>query len=55
MIINNFAKKAYKAYVSFGLTPEGACSLMGNQHKESQGFTANKMDQIPGERYYLYG
>lgn len=46
MIINNFAKKAYKAYVSFGLTPEGACSLMGNQHKESQGFTANKMENL---------
>ena len=28
--INEFAKKAYKYYLSVGMTPEGACGLMGN-------------------------
>lgn len=51
VIINNFAKKAYKAYVSFGLSQEGACGLMGNQHKESQGFNANKLENLCRVRF----
>lgn len=42
--INEFAKKAYKRYVEAGMTPEGACGLMGNQYSESAGFLANRVE-----------
>ena len=42
--INSFAKKAYNAYLKAGMTPEGACGLMGNQYSESAGFIANRME-----------
>ena len=48
MKINNFARKAYTA---FGLTPEGACGLMGNQFPESMGFLANKLELLCAKRY----
>lgn len=51
MKINNFAKKAYKAYTAFGLTPEGACGLMGNQYPESAGFLANRLEFLCVKRY----
>lgn len=51
MKINNFAKKAYTAYTAFGLTPEGACGLMGNQFPESMGFLANKLELLCMKRY----
>lgn len=51
MKINNFARKAYKAYTAFGLTPEGACGLMGNQFSESMGFLANKLELLCTKRY----
>ena len=51
MKINNFAKKAYKAYTAFGLTPEGACGLMGNQYSESAGFLANRLEFLCVKRY----
>lgn len=28
--INDFAKKAYPYYIKAGMTPQGACGLMGN-------------------------
>lgn len=51
MKINNFARKAYTAYTAFGLTPEGACGLMGNQFPESMGFLANKLELLCMKRY----
>lgn len=51
MKINNFAKKAYKAYTDFGLTPAGACGLMGNQYSESAGFLANRLEFLCVKRY----
>lgn len=51
MKVNNYARKAYKAYTAFGLTPEGACGLMGNQFPESMGFLANKLELLCMKRY----
>ena len=51
MKINNFARKAYTAYTVFGLTPEGACGLMGNQFPESMGFLSNKLEILCAKRY----
>ena len=51
MKVNNYARKAYKAYTAFGLTPEGACGLMGNQFSESMGFLANKLELLCMKRY----
>ena len=51
MKINNFARKAYTAYTAFGLTPEGACGLMGNQFPESMGFLSNKLEILCAKRY----
>ena len=44
--INEFAKKAYKYYLSVGMTPEGACGLMGNQYYESDGFVASRVEYL---------
>lgn len=51
MKVNEFAKKAYKAYTAFGLTPEGACGLMGNQYSESAGFLANRLEFLCIKHY----
>lgn len=51
MKVNDFARKAYTAYTAFGLTPEGACGLMGNQFPESMGFLANKLELLCMKRY----
>ena len=42
--INEFAKKAYKVYLDAGMTPAGACALMGNQYAESAGFLSNRVE-----------
>lgn len=42
--INDFARRAYKHYINAGLTPAGACGLMGNQYAESAGFIANRVE-----------
>ena len=42
--INDYAKRAYKYYTSVGMTPAGACGLMGNQYAESAGFIANRVE-----------
>lgn len=44
--INDFAKKAYKRYIAAGMTPSGACGLMGNQYAESDGFVANRVEYL---------
>lgn len=49
--INDFARKAYKAYIEAGLTVEGACALMGNQYAESAGFVANRVEFLLIRRY----
>ena len=51
MKVNDYARKAYKAYTAFGLTPEGACGLMGNQYPESAGFLANRLEFLCIKRY----
>ena len=51
MKVNDYARKAYKAYTVFGLTPEGACGLMGNQYSESAGFLANRLEFLCIKRY----
>ena len=51
MKVNDYARKAYKAYTAFGLTPEGACGLMGNQYPESAGFLANRLEFLCVKRY----
>lgn len=55
MKVNDYARKAYKAYTAFGLTPEGACGLMGNQFSESMGFLANKLELLCMKRYKKKG
>ena len=42
--INDFARKAYKYYVNAGMTPAGACGMIGNQYSESAGFFANRVE-----------
>lgn len=49
--INDFARKAYKAYIKAGMTEEGACALMGNQYAESAGFVANRVEFLLIRRY----
>lgn len=44
--INDYAKKAYKYYISQGMTPEGAVGLMGNQYYESDGFVASRVEYL---------
>lgn len=51
MKVNDYARKAYKAYTAFGLTPEGACGLMGNQYAESAGFVSNRLEFLCVKRY----
>lgn len=51
MKVNDYARKAYKAYTDFGLTPAGACGLMGNQYSESAGFLANRLEFLCVKRY----
>lgn len=51
MKVNDYARKAYTAYTAFGLTPEGACGLMGNQYSESAGFLANRLEFLCVKRY----
>lgn len=51
IIINDFARKAYKAYLEAGMTAEGACALMGNQYAESAGFIANRVEFLLIRRY----
>lgn len=51
IIINDFARRAYKEYRAAGMTPEGACALMGNQYAESAGFIANRVEFLLVKRY----
>ncbi len=51
IMINDFARRAYKAYIAAGMTPEGACALMGNQYAESAGFVANRVEFLLIRRY----
>lgn len=51
MKVNDYARKAYKAYTAYGLTPAGACGLMGNQYPESAGFLANRLEFLCVKRY----
>ena len=46
IVINSFAKKAWKYYISQGMTPEGAAGLMGNQYYESDGFVASRVEYL---------
>lgn len=35
-------KKAYKKFIAAGMTPAGACGLLGNLEAESDGFYPNQ-------------
>lgn len=48
--INDFARKAYKYYVNAGMTPAGACGMIGNQYSESAGFYANRVEFLCKKR-----
>ena len=39
-------KRAYKKFTSAGMTPEGACALIGNIEAESDGFYANRVEYL---------
>lgn len=39
-------KKAYGIFVAAGMTPEGACALIGNLEAESDGFYANRVEYL---------
>lgn len=47
MAINIAAeKRAYKVFVAAGMTPEGACALIGNLEAESDGFYTNRVEYL---------
>lgn len=39
-------KKAYKRFLKEGMTPQGACGLMGNLEAESDGFFPNRVEYL---------
>lgn len=47
MAINVAAeKRAYKKFVAYGMTPFGACGLIGNLEAESDGFYPNRVEYL---------
>ena len=36
-------KRAYQRFIAAGMTPAGACGLIGNLEAESDGFYANRV------------
>ncbi|MDO4650198.1 MAG: phage tail tip lysozyme, partial [Eubacteriales bacterium] len=47
MSINvEYEKRAYKKFISAGMTPEGACGLIGNLEAESDGFYSNRVEYL---------
>lgn len=53
--INEFAKRAYAFYINAGLTPAGACGLMGNEYSESAGFLSNRVEFLCIQRLKEHG
>lgn len=51
--INEFAKKAYKKFISSGMTQEGACGMLGNIYAES-GMIANRVEILCLKRIKEY-
>ncbi|MCH1978242.1 phage tail tip lysozyme [Lawsonibacter sp. OA9] len=39
-------KRAYKHFVAAGMTPAGACGLIGNLEAESDGFWCNRLEYL---------
>ncbi|MEI3521069.1 MAG: phage tail tip lysozyme [Anaerosacchariphilus sp.] len=39
-------KKAYKKFIAAGMTPAGACGLLGNLEAESDGFYPNRVEYL---------
>ena len=39
-------KRAYKKFIDSGMTPEGACGLIGNLEAESDGFYTNRVEYL---------
>lgn len=39
-------KRAYKKFISAGMTPAGACALIGNAEAESDGFYTNRVEYL---------
>lgn len=47
MSINiEFEQRAYKRFIAEGMTPEGACGLIGNLEAESDGFYTNRVEYL---------
>ena len=47
MSVNSAAEqKAYKKFIAAGMTPEGACGLIGNLEAESDGFYPNRVEYL---------
>ena len=39
-------KRAYKKFIQAGMTPAGACGLIGNLQAESDGFYPNRVEYL---------
>lgn len=39
-------QKAYRKFINAGMTPEGACGLIGNLEAESDGFVSNRVEYL---------
>lgn len=39
-------KRAYKKFIAAGMTPQGACALIGNLEAESDGFYTNRVEYL---------
>ena len=39
-------KRAYKKFIQAGMTPAGACGLIGNLEAESDGFYPNRVEYL---------
>lgn len=48
-------KRAYKKFTSAGMTPAGACGLIGNLEAESDGFYANRVEYLCLQRLQEHG
>ena len=55
MINREAEKRAYNLFISAGMTPEGACGLIGNLEAESDGFYTNRLEYLCHKRLKEHG
>ena len=48
-------KRAYQRFIAAGMTPAGACGLIGNLEAESDGFYANRVEYLCLQRLQEHG